>query len=195
MKLSAQSVKLVPHISRDFGVMFPEAAITRFVLLSCQLQRYFTIQVNDKFNCNYNMLESVLTQYLPTTPGYLPKWLLFISVVAIFNSFQTYSNLALTKKVYSNSPEQVNGLSARTFGTWTLVSSIIRAYAAYNMTDVHVYNLCIVSYVIALWHFGSEWLIFKTCKFDKGLFGPLIVSTVSISWMLLQKDYYTGLIN
>jgi hypothetical protein len=49
MKLSAQSVQLVPHISRDFGVMFPEAAITRFVLLSCQLQRYFTIQVNDKF--------------------------------------------------------------------------------------------------------------------------------------------------
>jgi hypothetical protein len=141
------------------------------------------------------MLESLLTQYLPTTPGYLPKWIFFISVVAIFNSVQSYTNLSLTKKVYANKPEEVTNLSARTFGTWTLVSSIIRAYAAYNITNVHVYNLCIISYVIALWHFGSEWLIYKTCKFDKGLFGPLIVSTLSITWMFLQKDYYTGLIN
>merc|ERR1712007_59470 len=141
------------------------------------------------------MLEGILTKIIPATPGYLPKWILFISVVAIFNSLQTYTNISLTKKVYANKPEEVSSLSARTFGTWTLVSAIIRAYAAFNMTDVHVYNLCIVSYIIALWHFGSEWLIFKTCKFDKGLFGPLIVSTLSITWMILQKDYYTGLIN
>lgn len=138
------------------------------------------------------MLDSVFTDYLPTAPGYLPKWIFFISVVAIFNSIQSYTNLALTKKVYANKSTEVTPLSARTFGTWTLVSSIIRAYAAYHINDVHVYNLCIVSYIIALWHFGSEWLIYKTCKFDKGLFGPLIVSTLSISWMIAQKEYYTS---
>lgn len=152
--------------------------------------------VQISINCVENppMIAELISQYLPTTPGYLPKWIFFISVVAIFNSIQTYTNLSLTKKVYSNNPAEVTPLSARTFGTWTLVSSIIRAYAAYNITDVHVYNLCIVSYVIALWHFGSEWLIYRTCKFDKGLFGPLIVSTCSITWMLMQKDFYTSLV-
>lgn len=60
-------------------------------------------------------------QVLPE--GYLPKWLLFISVVSIFNSIQTYiSGLTLTRKVYSKKPEQTTKLSARTFGTWTFIS-------------------------------------------------------------------------
>lgn len=133
-----------------------------------------------------------ITSYLPTTPGLLPKWLFFISVVSVFNSVQTYYNLSLTKQVYANKPDEVTPLSARTFGTWTLISSIIRAATAYYINDVHVYNLCIASYIVALAHFGSEWLVFKTVKFDKGLAGPLIVSTMSITWMLTQRDYYTS---
>ncbi|GME71514.1 unnamed protein product [Ambrosiozyma monospora] len=49
-----------------------------------------------------------------------------------------------------------------------------------------------MSYCIALWHFGSEWLYYKTVKFDRGLAGPLIVSTLSITWMLTQRDFYTA---
>ncbi|EDO16148.1 hypothetical protein Kpol_1070p31 [Vanderwaltozyma polyspora DSM 70294] len=126
-------------------------------------------------------------------PGYLPKWLLFISVVSVFNSIQTYiSGLELTRRVYERKPQQTTELSARTFGTWTFVSSVIRLYGALYLNEEHVFQLTFISYIIALAHFGSEWMIFGTCKFGKGLLGPLVVASTSLTWMYNQKEYYTG---
>jgi hypothetical protein len=39
-------------------------------------------------------------------------------------------------------------------------------------------------------HFTSEWLVYKTVKFGKGLAGPLITASLTITWMILQKDFY-----
>lgn len=134
----------------------------------------------------------------PTTAqgGYLPHWLLFISVVSVFNSLQTYlvKDLALTRKVYSNAPpNEVTNLSARTFGTWTFLTSVVRFYGAYNLVgNDQIYNLCIWTFVIAGAHFASEWLWFKNCKLDKGLAGPLIVASSSLYWMTSQKAFYVG---
>lgn len=125
-------------------------------------------------------------------PGYLPKWLLFISVVSIFNSIQTYVNIDLTRRVYENKPQQTTALSARTFGTWTLVSCVIRLYGALYLNEEHVFQLTFISYLIALFHFGTELLVFRTCKIGKGFLGPLVVSTTSLTWMYMQKEFYTG---
>lgn len=134
---------------------------------------------------------------LPSTTaqgGYLPHWLLFISVVSVFNSVQNYvlKDLLLTRKVYSAAPtSEVTHLSSRTFGTWTFLTSIVRFYGAYNLVgNVQMYNLCVWTFVIAGGHFVSEWLIFKTCKLDKGLAGPLVVASTSLVWMYLQRDFY-----
>lgn len=145
------------------------------------------------------MFES-LSSYLPTAPqgGKLPYWLLFISVVSLFNSAQNYQSkdLALTKKVYEEEANKVHGrpqvthLSARTFGTWTIITSIVRFYAAYYITNPQVYELAQWSYAVAAFHFISEWLVYGTCKFGKGILGPLIVSSTSLIWMYLQKDFY-----
>ncbi|CCF60676.1 hypothetical protein KAFR_0L00690 [Kazachstania africana CBS 2517] len=125
--------------------------------------------------------------------GYLPKWLLFISIVSIFNSFQTYiSGLELTRQVYSRQPKETTALSARTFGTWTFVSCMIRLYGAFYLTETHIYELTFISYIIALTHFGSELVIYRTCRFDKGFMGPLIVASTSLIWMYNQKEFYTG---
>lgn len=133
----------------------------------------------------------------PAKQGYLPHWLLFISVVSLFNSVQTYSSdLTLTRKVYEkeatskNKGPQVTNLGARTFGTWTCVASLVRLYAAYNVNNKPVYELAQFTFLIAALHFGSEWLVFKTCQMGKGLLGPVIVSTVSLIWMYKQKLYY-----
>ncbi|EEQ41721.1 putative ergosterol biosynthetic protein [Clavispora lusitaniae] len=134
----------------------------------------------------------------PTTPagGFLPHWLLFISVVSVFNSCQTYmvKDLSLTRKVYSSAPQtEVTNLSARTFGTWTFLTSIVRFYGAYNLIgNETMYNLCIWTFVVAGVHFVSEWLWFKNCKLDKGLAGPLVVSSASLVWMFSQKEFYLG---
>ncbi|KAK6204456.1 Erg28 like protein-domain-containing protein [Scheffersomyces amazonensis] len=144
------------------------------------------------------LFQSILPK---TTPqgGNLPSWLLFISVVSIFNSIQTYQSkdLQLTKKVYENEANkadhkipQVTGLSARTFGTWTLITSIVRFYGAYNIQNKQVYELVQFSFLVAGLHFLSEWLVYKTCKLGKGIAGPLVVSSVSIAWMFSQKSFY-----
>ncbi|SCU78501.1 LADA_0A05930g1_1 [Lachancea dasiensis] len=126
-------------------------------------------------------------------PGYLPRWLLFISVVSVFNSLQTYfSGLTLTRRVYERKPSETTNLSARTFGTWTFISSVIRLYGALYLQEEHIYQLVCISYLVALFHFGSELIVFRTCKLGKGFMGPLIVSTTSLAWMYTQKEFYTG---
>ncbi|SCU81456.1 LANO_0B03158g1_1 [Lachancea nothofagi CBS 11611] len=126
-------------------------------------------------------------------PGYLPKWLLFISVVSVFNSIQTYvSGLELTRRVYERKPLETTKLSARTFGTWTFISCVIRFYGAMFLYEEHIFQLVCISYLVALFHFGSELLVFRTCKLGKGFMGPLVVSTTSLLWMYNQKEFYTG---
>ncbi|KAK9331814.1 hypothetical protein V1520DRAFT_336757 [Lipomyces starkeyi] len=130
-------------------------------------------------------------KYLPQATGLLPKWLLFISVVSAFNSAQSYfGGLKLTRRVYEGNPAQVTGLSARTFGTWTFLTALVRLYGAYHINNPAVYDITYVTYIVAFMHFSSEWIIYKTAKLGKGLAGPLIVSTTTLVWMALQKSYY-----
>ncbi|KAK5708726.1 ergosterol biosynthesis protein [Elasticomyces elasticus] len=132
-----------------------------------------------------------VTAYLPE--GLLPKWLLFLSVVSVGNSIQAYVSLAGSREVYSgsgSSPSPVTPLSARTFGTWTALSSIIRFYAAYHIHDPIVYQLALWTYGLAFAHFFSEWLVFGTAKWGRGIAGPASISTISLSWMLAQWGSY-----
>ncbi|CAG8472409.1 13844_t:CDS:2 [Rhizophagus irregularis] len=99
--------------------------------------------------------------------GYLSYWMLFVSILALFNTIQNFVTLSLTKRIYSARPDQVTALSSRTFAIWTLLSAIIRIYAAYNITEV------------------------KSAKISAGWLSPVIVSTFSLIWMLSQYDYYT----
>jgi Erg28 like protein len=119
-----------------------------------------------------------------------------VSAVSVANSIQTYSTLKFTQRVYNGSngsnESPVTPLSSRTFGTWTFLSSIIRLYAALDISNPKLYQLAFVSYSIAFGHFLSEWLVFKTASFGAGLAGPLFVSTGTMIWMLMQWDYYVS---
>jgi len=152
---------------------------------------------------------SSLISYLPPAEGLLPKWLLFISIVSMANSIQAYATLSATQRVYSGpntspvpegipartlkspaSSSPVTALSARTFGTWTAITSVIRLYAAYNLENQAIYEMALWTFGVAWAHFMSEWLIFKTTKMGAGLAGPVVVSTTSLLWMWTQWDYY-----
>ncbi|KAG7717709.1 hypothetical protein KL933_002919 [Ogataea haglerorum] len=87
-------------------------------------------------------------------------------------------------------PSEVTPLSARTFGTWTLLAAIVRIYASYNISNPQIYDMCLYSYVLAGLHFGLEWLVYKTARFGKGLLGPLVVASTSIVWMVSQRNEY-----
>jgi len=45
-----------------------------------------------------------LSLLLPQSPGLLPKWLLLVSTMAVFNTVQNFATLKLTRKIYNNVP-------------------------------------------------------------------------------------------
>ncbi|KAK8210179.1 ergosterol biosynthesis protein [Zalaria obscura] len=134
-----------------------------------------------------------------------------ISVVSMANSIQAYTSLGPTQRVYTgprsptlsstkppsnipanvlHSTSPVTPLSARTFGTWTAITSVVRLYAAYHIEQQGMYELALWSFGVAWAHFMSEWLVFGTTRWGKGLAGPAVVSTSSLVWMWLQWDHY-----
>ncbi|KAJ4370985.1 ergosterol biosynthesis protein [Didymella sp. IMI 355093] len=128
---------------------------------------------------------SALSSWIPPAEGLLPKWLLFVSLVSTLNSIQAYSTLAYTSRVYNptpidppaRKPDHVTWLSSRTFGTWTFLTSVIRFYAAYHITEPAFYQLALWTYGVAFAHFASEWFVFGTTRWGKPLAGPVLVST------------------
>lgn len=122
--------------------------------------------------------------------------------MALGNCIQAYTTLHFTSQVYngpassssppgSKSPRaEVTHLQSRTFGTWTLLASIIRIYAAYNISDPVMYQIALWTYVIAWAHFMSEWLVFGTTQWGRGLAGPIFVANLSVGWMFTQWGFY-----
>ncbi|KAG9301162.1 hypothetical protein G9A89_012545 [Geosiphon pyriformis] len=117
-------------------------------------------------------------QFLPE--GALAKWIGFIALISAANSVQNLFTLELTKRVYNRRPEEITGVSSRTFATWTFTTAVVRLYTAYNITNKAVYQIAIWTYLIALLHFTSEWQFYKTSKFGPGLSAPLFVACVPV---------------
>jgi len=135
-----------------------------------------------------------LQAFLPPAPGLLPKFLLLVSAISIANSIESYRNVAYSQRIYRGSnalqASPVNGLSARTFGTWTFLSSLIRLSAAYNISNPQVYQLAFATYAIAFAHFMLEWGVYESISWCKESIPPLVVSVTSMTWMLAQWSYY-----
>jgi Erg28 like protein len=134
-----------------------------------------------------------------------------VSAVSVLNSAQAYLTLTYTAQVYSEdpslngsykksdeSPRRASGhptstvtpLSSRLFGTWTVIQSMVRMYAAYYISNPQIYQLAFLTYAVAFVHFISEWFVFRTAKWGAPLAGPVIISTSSLVWMWLQWGYY-----
>ncbi|XP_014696361.1 ergosterol biosynthetic protein 28 homolog isoform X2 [Equus asinus] len=65
----------------------------------------------------------------------LRSWLVMVAIIAAGNTLQSFrDHTFLHEKLYTGQPGLVNGLQARTFGIWTLLSSVIRCLCA---IDIH----------------------------------------------------------
>ena len=113
-----------------------------------------------------------------------------VSLTSFGNTIQAYLTTKNTREVYVQSGPETTALSSRLFGTWTIVSAVVRLYAAYNISNPQVYQLAIWAYAIAWVHFMSEWMVFKTAAWGRGLAGPAFISTGSLVWMFSQWGYY-----
>lgn len=97
----------------------------------------------------------------------------------------------------------VTSLQARTFAVWTLMSAVVRGYAAYNIHDKtwvpfshislrtysieplpglrSIYDMTLLSFLIAFGHFSSEILVFRTAKVSGPALSPVVVSSAYMS--------------
>ena len=113
-----------------------------------------------------------------------------VSVISVGNTIQAYITTKNTREVYMRTGQEITAFTSRVFGTWTFVSAIVRLYAAYNISNPQIYELALVVYAIAWFHFFSEWLVFGTAAWGRGLAGPILISTGSLVWMLSQWGFY-----
>ncbi|KAK7756681.1 hypothetical protein SLS62_001122 [Diatrype stigma] len=86
--------------------------------------------------------------------------------------------------------DQVTPLAARLFGTYTLISAIVRLYASYHLRLAPVYQMAVWTYVVALLHFLSEFLVYKTARFGTPIAMPFFFASVGIFWMVSQYGFY-----
>ncbi|KHN99812.1 transmembrane domain-containing protein [Metarhizium album ARSEF 1941] len=86
--------------------------------------------------------------------------------------------------------DQVTPLAGRLFGTWTLITSIVRCYAAYNLHIGPVYNIAYWTYIVALGHFASEKFVFKSMTFGLPQAFPFALATCALIWMPLVREHY-----
>lgn len=86
--------------------------------------------------------------------------------------------------------DQVTPLAARLFGTYTFLAAIVRIYASYHLHLAPVYSMAVWTYVVALFHFGSEWAVYRTARLGPPILFPFFFATLGICWMTAQYSFY-----
>jgi hypothetical protein len=109
-----------------------------------------------------------------------------MSGLAIGSTVQSYRSPAMTRRIYIS---QVTPLSARTFGTWTLGSGVLRAVVAYRIDNPELHVLTLANFVISLWRWSAEWLWFGKTKFSV-VWPSLAFEITTITWMLSVWGHY-----
>lgn len=144
----------------------------------------------------------------PTSEGYLPIWLWVVASTALVNGIVNLltpddEGAAAKKsarptanpshKVYSSPKGQTSStaLTARLFGTWNVLSALVRFAAAYEPNNKSVYALCAATFALALMHFGTEAVNWGNIDVRKvGSASPFVVASVSLTWMVAQWGHY-----
>lgn len=117
-----------------------------------------------------------------------------IASLALLNTTQAYRTRRFAFRTYEGpvAQSQVTDFGSRMFGTWTFLSCVVRLYAAYKIDVPEVYMLTLWTFVIAMVHFGTEWMVFGTMRAGKGLAPVMVVPVVSIAWMIAHWGFYVG---
>ncbi|XDB54132.1 hypothetical protein AB1E18_007603 [Capra hircus] len=120
----------------------------------------------------------------------LRSWLVMVSIVAAGNSLQSFrDHTFLYEKLYTGKPDLVNGLQARTYGIWTLLSSVVRCLCAIDIHNKTLYYITLWTFFLALGHFLSELFVFGTAAPTIGVMAPLTVASISILGMLVGLQH------
>uniref|UniRef100_A0A671DKQ5 Ergosterol biosynthesis 28 homolog n=1 Tax=Rhinolophus ferrumequinum TaxID=59479 RepID=A0A671DKQ5_RHIFE len=127
----------------------------------------------------------------------LRSWLVMVSIIAMGNTLQSFrDHTFLYEKLYTGKPDLVNGLQARTFGIWTLLSSVIRCLCAIDIHNKTLYHITLWTFLLALGHFLSELFVYGTAAPTIGVLAPLMVAskhatTLDLPWERPSPNIHT----
>lgn len=116
-------------------------------------------------------------------------------MISTLNSVQSYISATYHEALYvgsrtTNNASPSTPLASRTFGTWTLLSSVVRLYAAYNISNPVAYDLALWTYGIALTHFVSEWAVYGSAQLKGRFVMPMLFASSAVGWMWTQRAWY-----
>ncbi|KAI5314939.1 hypothetical protein L3X38_044115 [Prunus dulcis] len=114
----------------------------------------------------------------------LSWWLMLVGSLRLVSVWFGFFDIwALRLAVFSQSPmTEVHG---RTFGVWTLLTCTLCYLCAFNLQNKPLYLATFLSFVYALGHFLTEYLIYHTMAIANLSTVGFFAGT-SIIWMLLQ---------
>ncbi|KAG7666824.1 hypothetical protein Ndes2526B_g04681 [Nannochloris sp. 'desiccata'] len=122
----------------------------------------------------------------------LRRWLVFVALLRLFSVVLGYVYpTKLQTNLYTEQPDEVSALQARTFATWTLTSCLLCLICARNPCIPAIYGATLGSFLIALLHFLLELFAFKTVGLKTAI-QPMVVAGVSSLWMIAGWNYYTA---
>ncbi|XP_055332168.1 uncharacterized protein LOC129584088 [Paramacrobiotus metropolitanus] len=132
-------------------------------------------------------------KYKPPGSSYVTfvrGWVAFVGMMALANTLQAFISPEFVWTRLYNAPRAgATELAARTYGLWTLLAGVIRFLYAYNMYSWELFLAALTTFVVALAHFASELLYYRSGLADVGMFSPIIVSAISIPIMLAAIPY------
>ncbi|XP_065796249.1 ergosterol biosynthetic protein 28 homolog [Muntiacus reevesi] len=116
----------------------------------------------------------------------LRSWLVMASLLAVGHSLLGFrDHTFLYEKIYTSKPDLVNGLQARTFGVWTLLSSVVRGLCAIDIHNKTLYYITLWTFFIGMGHFLFELFVFGTVAPTIFMLAILTMASISILGMLV----------
>ncbi|CAJ2514305.1 Uu.00g024240.m01.CDS01 [Anthostomella pinea] len=150
--------------------------VTSILAVGNSLQNYLTLHYSRRF---YNGQFVPNASLPPKTAAFNPE-----------DSTQKLVPASPASAKEGRTQDQVTPLAARLFATYTLISAIVRIYASHNLHVAPVYNITLWTYVVALFHFGSEFAVYRTAYLGPPILFPFFFATVGITWMVSQYSFY-----
>lgn len=123
----------------------------------------------------------------------LRTWLTMTAFMSLASAVQCFvESTLIIQTMYSQPTDHVNALIGRMFGTWTILSGVVRLMCAMFIHNRPVYDLTLFSFILVWLHFLSELFIFKTTEPSFGVASPMIISGISIVLMILGYKFVSS---
>eukprot|EP00879_Flechtneria_rotunda_P020604 GHRR01021681.1.p1 GENE.GHRR01021681.1~~GHRR01021681.1.p1 ORF type:complete len:168 (+),score=42.60 GHRR01021681.1:158-661(+) len=121
----------------------------------------------------------------------LSRWLALVAALRLLSVYiGIFDPARFRQALIDLQPDLVNDLYGRLFATWTLLTCGLCLICARNPTNSAIYGATLLSFVVALIHFITELLVFRTMSI-KGAATPMVIAGLSTLWMGAGWNYYT----